>query len=119
MLDTARRKASDIQWVLGDLSRLALDRVFDLIVLAGNVILFVGQGNEHEVVRRLAAHLAPGGLLVAGFQLDTGRYSLASYDADAQAAGFALKDRYATWDQSAFDNGGYAVSVHTRRLAAS
>jgi SAM-dependent methyltransferase len=119
MLDTARRKAGDLQWVLGDLSRLALDRMFDLVVLAGNVILFVGQGNEHDVVRRLAAHLAPGGLLVAGFQLDTGRYSLADYDADAQAAGFALKERYATWDRAPYESGGYAVSVHTRRLAAS
>jgi hypothetical protein len=44
---------------------------------------------------------------------------LADYDTDAQAAGFALKERYATWDRAPFEGGAYAVSVHTRRLAAS
>jgi SAM-dependent methyltransferase len=114
MLDTARRKANDLRWVLADLSQLALDDTFDAVVLAGNVMVFVGPGNEREVLARIAAHLDPGGKLVAGFQLDTGRYALADFDADATEAGFMLTDRYATWERAPFEGGGYAVSVHTR-----
>jgi SAM-dependent methyltransferase len=114
MLDTARRKASDLRWVLGDLSRLALDEQFDLVMLAGNVVVFVGPGNEREVVRRMAAHLVRGGMLVAGFQLGVSRYLLADYDADAANAGLRLTGRYATWERAPYDGGDYAVSVHEK-----
>jgi SAM-dependent methyltransferase len=114
MLDTARRKAGDMRFVLGDLSQLALNETFDLVVLAGNVIIFVGPGNERLVLERMAAHVDSGGMLVAGFQIDAGRYALADYDADAARAGFTLTSRYATWDRAPFEGGGYAVSVHTR-----
>src|SRR3954451_8574004 len=87
MLDTARRKAADLAWIRGDLAHLELDETFDVAVLAGNVMVFVGPGDELNVLRRLADHLEPGGLLVSGFQLDVGRYALADYDADAEAAG--------------------------------
>jgi 2-polyprenyl-3-methyl-5-hydroxy-6-metoxy-1,4-benzoquinol methylase len=114
MLDAARRKAGELKWVLADLSQLALDETFDAVVLGGNVIVFVGPGNEREVLRRLAAHLSPGGVLVSGFQIDTGRYALADYDADAESVDFTLTSRFATWEQAPFEGGGYAVSVHTK-----
>jgi SAM-dependent methyltransferase len=114
MLDSARRKASDLRWVRGDLARLSLREVFDLIVMAGNVLLFVGGGNERDVVGSLAAHLAPGGLLVAGFQLERDRYGIAAYDNDAATAGLALRDRFATWERDPFAGGDYAVSVHVK-----
>ena len=114
MLDSARRKAGDLRWVLADLSGLALDDRFDLAVLAGNVMLFVGAGNEPDVLMHVGAHVVTNGLLVAGFQLDTGRYGLDQYDRDAQRAGFTLVDRYATWDRAPYDGGSYAVSVHAR-----
>jgi hypothetical protein len=53
-------------------------------------------------------------MLVCGFQLDLGRYALADYDADAEAAGFTFVSRYATWERAPFADGGYAVSVHTK-----
>jgi SAM-dependent methyltransferase len=114
MLDTARRKASDLRWVLGDLSRLALDEQFDVVMLAGNVVVFVGPGNEREVLRRMAEHLVRGGVLVAGFQLGISRYLLPDYDADAASAGLRLTDRYATWERAPYDGGDYAVSVHEK-----
>jgi 2-polyprenyl-3-methyl-5-hydroxy-6-metoxy-1,4-benzoquinol methylase len=46
MLDEARLKAPDLEWVLGDLAELRLRRVFDAAVMAGNVMLFVGPGTE-------------------------------------------------------------------------
>jgi len=114
MLDTARRKAAEQRWVLGDLSRLALGEEFDLVMLAGNVVVFVGPGNEREVLHRMSEHLVPGGLLVAGFQLGVSRYLLADYDRDAAANHLELVDRYATWERAPYDGGDYAVSIHAK-----
>ena len=61
-------------WVEADLATLDLGRTFDVVVLAGNVVLFVRAGHRGDVIGRCAAHVAPGGALVAGFQLGPGRY---------------------------------------------
>jgi len=68
MLETARRKAPDVAWFLGDLATIDLSRTFDVIVLAGNVMIFLAPDNEGAVLANLARHLAPGGRLVAGFR---------------------------------------------------
>jgi len=122
MLSAARAKAPDLEWVLADLSDFTLPdadgpgpRRFDAAVLAGNVMIFVVPGTEGAVVERTAAHLRPGGLLVAGFQLVAGRLSLERYDELAAAAGLTLVDRFATWGRDPWSGGDYAVSVH--RLA--
>jgi SAM-dependent methyltransferase len=114
MLDEARKKAPEIEWVLSDLVELRLKREFDAAVLAGNVMIFVGPGTEGDVLARVAAHVVAGGLVVAGFQL-TGRLELPAYDAAADAAGLDPVGRYATWDGQPFAGGDYAVSVHRRR----
>lgn len=114
MLATARRVAPELAWVEADLAALDLGRTFDVVVMAGNVVHFVRRGTEAAVVARCAAHVAPGGALVAGFQLGAGRYSLADLDRDA---GLPLEARYATWDRAAWSGDDhYAVSV-LRRLA--
>ena len=123
MLSAARDKAPELEWVRADLSDFDLfeadgssRRRFDAAVLAGNVMIFVVPGTEGAVLEHLAAHLRPGGLVVAGFQLIAGRLSLERYDDLAAGAGLALADRYATWDRDPWTPGGdYAVSVH--RLA--
>ncbi|HEX6382688.1 MAG TPA: class I SAM-dependent methyltransferase [Acidimicrobiia bacterium] len=120
MLSAARAKAPELEWVLADLSDFTLPdadgpgpRRFDAAVLAGNVMIFVTPGTEGAVLERIAAHLYPGGLLVAGFQLVAGRIDLEQYDELAAAAGLALSDRFATWDRHPWTSGGdYAVSVH-------
>jgi SAM-dependent methyltransferase len=114
MLDTARRKADHVTWIREDLTELALEETFDVVLLVGNVMVFVVPGSERQILVRMAAHLEGGGLLVTGFQLDLGRYALADFDADADAAGFVLVDRYATWERARFEGGGFAVSVHAR-----
>jgi SAM-dependent methyltransferase len=111
MLDTARRAAPDITWLAHDLVGLDLGRPFDVVVMAGNVPLFTPPGTEPALVAGVARHVAPGGVLVAGFSLDRG-YDAARYDADAAAAGLELVERFATWDRAPFDGGAYAVSVH-------
>ena len=113
MLATARAKAPDVPWHLDDLATMALGRTFDCAVAAGNVMIFLTPGSEQQVIANIAAHLAPGGLLIAGFQLNRGGMSLAEYDEYCANAGLTLHERFATWDRDPFMAGGdYAVSVH-------
>lgn len=113
MLGTARRAAPDIDWRLADLATVELARTFDVIVLAGNVMIFLTPGTEAAVVANLARHLAPGGRLIAGFQLAPSRLPIDRYDELAIAAGLTLEARWATWDRAPWDRADdYAVSVH-------
>ncbi len=114
MLDVARSKASHLTWLHGDLAAAHLARTFDVVVLAGNVMIFLTPGTEAEVVANMARHLAPGGAVVAGFSVEAGRLGPATYDAHAAAAGLVPDGRWATWDRQPFDGGDYAVSVHRR-----
>lgn len=123
MLEVARRKAPHLPWHQGDLATLALSlegtagtlRLFEAVVLAGNVMIFLTPGSEATVVANLARHLAPGGALVAGFQLHAGGLTLASYDAYARQAGLTLAERWSTWDRQLWEpSSAYAVSVHRR-----
>jgi len=114
MLEVARAKQPDLAWVQADLADVALGRTFEVVVLAGNVMIFLTPGTEGPVVANLARHLGPGGALVAGFSLDAGRLDLVAYDGHADAAGLLLAERWATWERRPFDGGNYAVSVHRR-----
>lgn len=112
MLAVAHERAPGLSWVESDLGDLDLGRAFDVVVMAGNVVLFTPPGTHAALVAGCARHVAPSGVLIAGFQLSRG-YGLDDYDAHAQAAGLTLRDRYATWNGDPFPGDGtYAVSVH-------
>ncbi|MFN2451274.1 MAG: class I SAM-dependent methyltransferase [Candidatus Dormibacteria bacterium] len=121
MLTTALRKAPGLLWVVGDLADVTImgedgqPASFDVVAAAGNVMIFVAPGTEAQVVRNLTRHLAPGGRLVAGFQLIPNGLDLATYDGYTNAAGLQLVDRWATWDREPYTGGDYAVSVHRAR----
>ena len=109
MLATARQRAPELEWVEADLTTLDLGRTFDVVVLAGNVVLFTAPGTEHDLMARCAAHVAPGGALVTGFQLRA--YGVDHLDSDV--APLRLVERYRTWEREPWQPGGdYAVSVH-------
>ena len=121
MLAVARRKAPHLAWCEGDLATIELARpeipgqryLFDAIVLAGNVMIFLAPGSEATVVANLARHLVPGGALVVGFQLHPGGFTLAHYDTYTAQTGLALTERWATWDRQPWSpESDYAVSVH-------
>ncbi len=115
MLSTARAKSPELDWVTADLAAVQLGREFEVIVMAGNVIIFVAPGSEGAVVEKLASHLAPGGRLVAGFQLRRGGIGIDHYDELATAAGLVREARYSTWDCAEWHEGDtYAVSVHRK-----
>lgn len=120
MLAVARRLAPQLDWRLGDLSSTSLPAgVFDVVVMAGNVMIFLQPGTEAVVVSNLAGALAPGGWLVAGFQLGRRSWDIADYDAWAAEAGLALAERWATWDRQPWRKGDYAVSVHRMPIGRS
>ena len=117
MLAAARAKAPELTWLHADLAEVsslggALPDRFDLVLLAGNVMIFLEPETEGRVLTNMAARLVPGGLLVAGFGLQPDRLSLPRYDDLAAAAGLTPVARWATWDRQPFDDGDYAVSVH-------
>lgn len=114
MVAKARAKDPHIAWTVSDLATVDLNRRFDAVVAAGNVMIFLEPGTEADVVANLARHLAPEGRLIAGFSLEAGRLDLVTYDAHAAAAGLVIDGRFSTWDGDAYEGGDYAVSVHRR-----
>ncbi|WP_181311048.1 class I SAM-dependent methyltransferase [Nocardioides campestrisoli] len=102
---------------VADLSTLELDTdPFDLVVSAGNVMLFLAPGTERQVLTRLRAQLVPDGRLVLGFRKDPEGYTVADLDTDAEAVGFALEHRFATWDLVPWtEESDFAVTVLRRR----
>lgn len=118
MLQQARTKAPHLDWRLGDLSSIKLEKTFDAIVLAGNVMIYLTPGTEAATLANLAAHLNPGGLLVAAFELTPPSWSkltLKVYDQLTAAVALTLVARWSTWEQAPWQPGDrYAVSVHRK-----
>jgi SAM-dependent methyltransferase len=121
MLAVAEQRDPFTRWVRQDISRLELrSQAFELAVLAGNVIPLLAPGTLLGAVTRLAAHLQPGGLVVAGFGLDEQHLPpgcpvtpLSAYDRACEVAGLSFVRRYATWDRATWHrDSAYAVSVH-------
>jgi SAM-dependent methyltransferase len=112
MIDAAHAKAPDLCWVVADLAELALAQRFDVVLLAGNVVPYVAADRRASAVAACARHLAPGGLLVAGFALRPGWPDLGAYDGWCAAAGLDLAERWSTWDRAPYAGGDYAVSAH-------
>ena len=119
MLAAARAKAPDLAWVQGDLADPGLDlgRTFDLVVMAGNVLIFVPRGSEGRVIANGARWLRRGGLLVSGYSLRAGGFDPQRHDSLAADSGLVLRDRWSTWDRQPFSAGdSYAVAVHQREI---
>lgn len=110
-IEHARAKAPGLEWHHADLATVSLGRRFDVIVAAGNVMIFLAPGAEGDVLANLARHVEPHGCIVAGFQVRSDRLPLERFDALAAAAGLSLSDRFATWSADEFLGGEYAVSV--------
>lgn len=106
LIEAARADHPEGDWYVGDLAELDLPALgvaepFDVAVMAGNVLTFVAPGTEVEVLRRIGAHLAPGGRLVVGFGAGRG-YAFERLGDDAAAAGLRVDQRFATWDLRPF-----------------
>lgn len=114
MLALARAKSDQVEWVLADLATVDLSDSFDVIVMAGDVLNYVSPGSEWSVVKNLANHLGPRGLLVCGASLSEPD-QLTHYDNWCRSIGLTLRKRYASWSGVPYDRPGhYAVSIHGR-----
>jgi SAM-dependent methyltransferase len=87
---------------------------YDLVVLAGNVMVFLAPGTERAVLQRMRDLLRPGGRLVAGFATDR-EYTVRALDADAGSVGLRVEARFSTWHLDAWPSGhrdaGWAVTI--------
>lgn len=102
LIEAAEQDYPGPTWIAKDLTELDLPsegiaEQFDAIVCAGNVLTFVAANTQREVLRRLAAHLAPQGRIAVGFGLDRG-YPLEVFRADVVGAGLAEDLLLTTWD---------------------
>ncbi|WP_166134154.1 class I SAM-dependent methyltransferase [Nocardioides ochotonae] len=102
-----------------DLSELELADVgeepVDLVVCAGNVMVFVAPGTERQVLANLCAVVRPGGRVVVGFRRDEA-YPFERYDADladlAREGVARVEQRFGTWHLDPFtDESDFAVTV--------
>ena len=119
MLQSARRRAPNLRWVVASLADPDFDlgETFDVVVMAGNVPLFTPPGTQAALVAGVARHVGPGGLLMSGFSLGRG-YEVDQLDRDASTTGLELVERHATWDEEPWTaTSDYAVSVHRRPVA--
>jgi 2-polyprenyl-3-methyl-5-hydroxy-6-metoxy-1,4-benzoquinol methylase len=102
LIGVARAGHPGARWIVADLADLDLSGhgdpgLFDAAVMAGNVMLFVAEGTEEQVLRRVAAHLRQDAFAIAGFAAGRG-YELPDFDQHAAAAGLVPEHRFATWD---------------------
>ena len=116
LLAFARADAPQMTWHLADLATASFGRLYELIAMPGNVMIFCRADDRASIVANLSNHLSKDGLMVAGFSLQVraGALTLDEFDASCAAAGLTLVDRFATWDRAPFEAGDYAVSVHQR-----
>ncbi|MCA0331715.1 MAG: class I SAM-dependent methyltransferase [Actinobacteria bacterium] len=122
LVAAAREDHPGPSWHVADLTELDLASLghpdpLEGIVVAGNVMVYVAPGTEARVLERLAAHLAPDGVVVLGFATDRG-YSPDDLERDAAAAGLEPQQRFATWDLRPWhDAADFVVAVLRRPVA--
>lgn len=88
---------------------------FDLVVVVGNVMIYLGEGTERDVLAHLRSLLAPGGRILLGFHLSGTKFGSRTYPADefvadATAAGLVVDWRFGSYELHA-PNDEYAVWV--------
>lgn len=116
LIEAARADHPDATWLVGDLVTLDLPtqgiaEPFDGALIAGNVMDFVGPDHRATALRRVAAHVVPGGFVLVGCRVTRG-FTPADLDAALPGAGLELEQRWATWDLRPWtDDADFAVSL--------
>ena len=115
MIARARSKAPDIEWHVGDLSKLDLGSKSQVVVMAGNILLFCAPGSQAAIIKSLSQHIIADGYLISGFSLENrgDAYLGADYQRDALTAGLTFVAEYSNWNGDGSNAGDdYTVMVH-------
>ena len=91
---------------------------FDLVVVVGNVMVYLGEGTERPVLERVRDLLAPQGRAAIGFHLTAVKagsrtYPADEFVADAESAGLRVVHRFGSYELHEPDD-EYAVWVLAR-----
>jgi 2-polyprenyl-3-methyl-5-hydroxy-6-metoxy-1,4-benzoquinol methylase len=103
LIDVAREDFPDVSWQVGDLGEMDLrepwgsQKLFDLVIMAGNVMTFVATDERVRVLERIRAHMFDDARFVCGFGAGRG-YGFEEFLADAESAELGLSLRLGTWD---------------------
>lgn len=119
LIEAAREDHPGATWLVGDLATLDLaahgeEEQFDGVLLAGNVMDFIGEEHRVEAVHRVAAQVRPGGFVLVGCRVGRG-FTPQQLDAALPGTGLVLEQRFATWDLRPYrEDPDFCVSVLRR-----
>ena len=117
MLEPARLRAPQLNWLRADIATIKLDNAFDVVLVAGNVFNFVEPSRLRAAVLGMAAYVAPSGHLCASFSAH-GSLALADYSAWLAEASFSERQLSSDWCGSQLIRGAAdIVTVHQRSPA--
>jgi len=120
LVESGRRQHPGLPLARIDLTQLTPDILaaaglptsYDVIVAAGNVMVYVAPGTEQSVLAHLASVLRPTGRAIFGFHTDR-PYTHDELDRAAVAVGWVREHRFGTWQCDAYDpTGDWATSVY-------
>lgn len=102
-------------WLVGDLCARDWNQPeFDLIVCAGNVLVFLEIQGRGQALKNLASSLSAEGRLVVGFGAGRG-WDFEEFLADASAAGLVEEQLWSTWTAQPFtQDSDFMVAVLRR-----
>jgi SAM-dependent methyltransferase len=107
LVEQARATYDGIELLHGDVLELGegllADRAFDLVVVVGNVMVFLAEGTERQALSLLRSRLAPGGRVLVGFHLVGGpeharAYPPEEFVADVEASGLRVDARFGSYE---------------------
>lgn len=106
LVEQSRRTYPDLEVIQSDILEADLSGLrasVDLAVLVGNVMVFVAEGTEQDVLRRARETLAPAGRVLVGFHPVDGPatardYSPGEFRADATAAGLRVDHLFGSYE---------------------
>lgn len=119
LIQAAREDHPEATWLVGDLATLDLaahgeEERFDGVLLAGNVMDFIGEEHRVKAVQRVAAQVRPGGFVVIGCRVGRG-FTPQQLDAALPGTGLVLEQRFATWGLRPYrEDSDFCVSVLRR-----
>lgn len=115
LVDQSRRTYPELPVTQADVLAFDTEDRFDLVVLVGNVMVYLAEGTERDVLVKVRSLLAPGGRALMGFHLAGGpltarRYPVAEFLDDVAAAGLVVDQRFGSYELHPA-NDEYAVWV--------